>query len=84
MRKKVKSAEDLERLRNAIIESRKTRGLSITISSGTCGEARGSLEVVKAFKKEIQTHRLEDKIELKVTGCHGFCEVEPVVIIRRG
>ncbi len=53
----------------------------ITISSGTCGRARGSLEVVDAFQKQIKRDKLEDKVTLKVTGCHGFCEVEPNVVI---
>jgi len=48
----------------------------ISISSGTCGQARGSIKVVEAFKEETK-----GKVDIKVTGCHGFCEAEPNVII---
>ena len=51
----------------------------IAISSGTCGQARGSLKLIEAFREAV--NGFEDKIEIKVTGCHGFCEAEPNVII---
>jgi len=53
----------------------------ITVSSGTCGQARGSLKVVEAFKKALKETGLEEKVILRVTGCHGFCQAEPNVII---
>ncbi len=54
----------------------------IIISSGTCGQARGSLNVIKSFEEQIKKKNLKDTVSLKITGCHGFCEVEPDVIIR--
>lgn len=51
----------------------------ISISSGTCGQARGSLKLIEAFKEAVKG--LKDEIEIKITGCHGFCEAEPNVII---
>ena len=53
----------------------------VIISCGTCGQARGALKVVEAFKQEIAREGLEDRIKIRVTGCHGFCEVEPNLII---
>jgi NADH-quinone oxidoreductase subunit F len=53
----------------------------LTVSAGTCGQARGSLEVVKALRKTIKGKNLEDKVKIRVTGCHGFCEAEPNIII---
>lgn len=78
---KIENIEDLKR----IAEERKktfSRKHLISISSGTCGQARGSLKVVEAFKKAI--YGLEDKISIKVTGCHGFCSAEPNVIVYPG
>jgi NADH-quinone oxidoreductase subunit F len=54
----------------------------LTVSAGTCGQARGSLEVVDALKKVIQEKNLDEKVRIKVTGCHGFCEAEPNIIIQ--
>ena len=84
MRRKIKSIEDFDSLRRTIIESRNPTEFSITVSSGTCGEARDSLEVVQAFQEGIEARGLKDKGSLKVTGCHGFCQEEPVVIIKKG
>jgi NADH-quinone oxidoreductase subunit F len=38
--------------------------------------------VVEAFKQEIVNLHLEDKIALRASGCHGFCERGPLVVIR--
>lgn len=53
----------------------------LTVSSGTCGQARGSAKVIKALRRALQERRLENKVRVKVTGCHGFCEAEPNIII---
>jgi len=53
----------------------------LTVSSGTCGQARGSAKVINALHKALKERRLENKVKVKVTGCHGFCEAEPNIII---
>ncbi|MBM3254322.1 MAG: hypothetical protein FJZ16_08725, partial [Candidatus Omnitrophica bacterium] len=65
----VKRAEKEERLTTVIL------------SSGTCGQAGGSLNIAEAFKKELKNRRLAKKIRLRITGCHGFCEQEPLLVI---
>ena len=79
--KRIASPEQLEKIRKDVI-----KGIPqvpcITISSGTCGLARGSEAVVQAFKEEIKGRNLEDKVAIKMTGCHGFCQVEPNIIIQ--
>ncbi len=59
----------------------KSLGVKVVVSAGTCGRARGVLEVVAAFKNEIEKKKLAGKVDFKETGCHGFCEVEPLVVI---
>lgn len=75
---RIKTIQDLERIAKERRELLSKKPL-ISISSGTCGQARGSLKVVEAFRRAI--YGLEDMISLKVTGCHGFCSAEPNVII---
>ena len=53
----------------------------LTVSSGTCGQARGSAKVINALHRALREQKLEDKVRVKVTGCHGFCEAEPNIII---
>ena len=53
----------------------------IIVSSGTCGIAKGSLAVVDALQEALKKNNLDKKVDFRVTGCHGFCQVEPIVII---
>src|SRR5512139_138212 len=53
----------------------------LTVSSGTCGQARGSAKVISALNRALRERKLEDKVKVRVTGCHGFCEAEPNIII---
>jgi NADH-quinone oxidoreductase subunit F len=81
--KKIKTIKDLERSINSQIQARKSEKKPVlTVSAGTCGQARGSLEVIKSLKKAIKEQNLEDEVKIKVTGCHGFCEAEPNIIIQ--
>jgi NADH-quinone oxidoreductase subunit F len=54
----------------------------LIVSAGTCGQARGSMKVIDALEKAIQERKLEDRVAVKITGCHGFCEAEPNIIIQ--
>jgi NADH-quinone oxidoreductase subunit F len=80
--KKLRHLSELESLINQEKEKRqKDNRPLISISSGTCGRARGSDKLAEAFKKALRQQNLQDKVILKVTGCHGFCEAEPNVVI---
>ena len=77
---KLKSATDLKKLRQGI--QTKVKGKKIvSVTNGVDGRARGSQEVVQALVKEIEKQSLKDKVLVKSTGCHGFCEKEPIVVI---
>ncbi len=79
---KIQSITDLKQAIEIQIQKRKsTEKPILTISAGTCGRARGSLRVIKALKNAIKKQKLENDIKIKVTGCHGFCEAEPNIII---
>ncbi len=56
----------------------------LTVSAGTCGRARGSLKVIDSLNRSLKAEGLEDKVVVKITGCHGFCEAEPNIIIQPG
>ncbi|MCP2604827.1 NADH-quinone oxidoreductase subunit NuoF [Candidatus Aminicenantes bacterium AH-873-B07] len=79
--KKINNTSEFNDLKRKIEESKSNQKTTITISSGTCGLARGSNHIIKAFQEELKKQRIEDKVELKITGCHGFCEVEPNIVI---
>ncbi len=75
---KIRTAQELEKIAKERREKLFKKPL-ISISSGTCGQARGSLKIVEAFKRAI--YGLEDMVSIKVSGCHGFCSAEPNVIV---
>jgi len=77
--KKLKAAVELEQLRVSILS--KPRRSCISVCGGTGCHAYGCEDVAKAFKNEIKRQGLREQVELKVTGCHGFCEHGPLVVI---
>jgi len=78
---RIMNFEALEDIRHSMGEMEDSTKVQIVVSAGTCGIARGADEVADALRAEIRKQNIEDKIVLKETGCHGFCEVEPVVVI---
>ena len=54
---------------------------TVMICGGTGCTALGSAEVYTAFQHELKKRHLEEQISLKQTGCHGFCEKGPVLIV---
>ena len=81
MAKKIGSLADLEKLRQEILSRTDPDKRRVIVSGGTCGESRGSEKVCQAFIDEMKSQGVDGKIDLKYTGCHGFCEREPVVLI---
>ena len=81
MAKGIRSREELEKLRKKMLSSADPNRSRVIVSGGTCGESRGSQKVYQAFVEEMKSQRVAGKVDLKYTGCHGFCEREPVVLI---
>ena len=53
----------------------------LVISAGTCGQASGANDLIRVAKREILKHGLADRVRLRVTGCHGYCQAEPSVLV---
>jgi len=53
--------------------------ISLCAGSG-CG-AYGTAKVHQALVDELKKQKLDDKVEVKLTGCHGFCEKGPIMVI---
>lgn len=54
----------------------------LVISAGTCGLARGAEEIIRAAQDYQTRQGLTERFDIKITGCHGFCEAEPNVLVR--
>jgi len=51
----------------------------ILIGTATCGRAAGALDVVEAFKHELERRKVDAQI--RQVGCMGLCYAEPLVTI---
>ncbi len=78
---RISSPQALEQFRNEILSKRDPNQPCITVCTGTGCHASGCHQVVEAFKKVLQEHSGGPQISLRMTGCHGFCEKGPLVVI---
>lgn len=78
---KINSPSELEDLRRVILSKRDPDKPCITLCSGTACHASGSKKVAVAIEEELEKQNLKDDIEFRRTGCHGFCERGPIVVI---
>ncbi len=76
------SIKKLEEIRTEILKSRQKDKSTITICGGTGCHAYGCIKVAQGFKDEIKKQNLQDIAEVRTTGCHGFCERGPIVVIQ--
>jgi NADH-quinone oxidoreductase subunit F len=77
----IDSPDQLEELRRRIVAGRNFDTPCITVCAGTGCLASGSRDVVAAFDQEIEARGLEVELGFRSTGCHGFCEKGPIVVI---
>ncbi|MEW6198515.1 MAG: NADH-ubiquinone oxidoreductase-F iron-sulfur binding region domain-containing protein [Planctomycetota bacterium] len=78
---KLTSIEDFHALRARLQADQNRHIPTIVISAGTCGQASGANDLIRAAKRELLARGLTDRIHLRITGCHGFCEAEPSILI---
>ena len=81
MKGSLASQKDLVALREEILRGRDPNKLCVTICGGTGCRAWGGEEVRAAFIEEIRKQGLAGQADVVRTGCHGFCERGPVVVI---
>jgi NADP-reducing hydrogenase subunit HndC len=78
---KITSAAELETLRKEIASERDPDTPSIAVCAGAGCLGQGNDRVIRAFEEEIKRQALAEKVGLRATGCHGFCDRGPNVVI---
>jgi NADH-quinone oxidoreductase subunit F len=81
LEKRVESVAELEKLRQSIVDKKDPSRTCVSVCGGTACRAAGAEAVVDAFVDEIERRELQVQVEMKETGCHGFCERGPLVVI---
>jgi len=54
----------------------------VLVCGGTGCRAGGGLAVAEMFRAVLKSKGLNDKVQVRVTGCHGFCEQGPLVVLQ--
>jgi len=80
----MKSIGEFRNFRKLIIEEPADSKPCLVICAGTGGQASGSNDIIRIVKRQIIERNLHDKISLRITGCLGFCEMDPFVIVEPG
>jgi NADH:ubiquinone oxidoreductase subunit F (NADH-binding)/(2Fe-2S) ferredoxin/Pyruvate/2-oxoacid:ferredoxin oxidoreductase delta subunit len=75
------AAIGLDKKREEILATQDPNRVSIKVCGGTGCLALSSDEVAVAFEQELKAQGVDGKVELKTTGCPGFCEQGPLVTI---
>ncbi len=78
---RIKSQVELEAFRKEILAQRDPDKPCITLCSGSACHATGSGKVAAALEQEIESQGVATEVVFRRTGCHGFCEQGPIVVI---
>ena len=81
---KLSSILDLEQLQQMLFDDSNHEKPRLVVCAGTACRASGSDGIVRIAKKNIIQKDLLDKISLRVTGCQGFCEMDPFILVEPG
>jgi len=54
----------------------------LLVCAGTGCVSCGSFKIKEALEKEIKTRGLQDEVQVVATGCNGFCERGPIVLVQ--
>ncbi len=70
--KKLNSIEQFRALQKDCLSQRDPEIPTIVVPAGTCGRASGAETIIRTIEQEITDKGLSEKINLRITGCHGF------------
>jgi NADH-quinone oxidoreductase subunit F len=79
--KQLKSIEDFKASVLRMTTDRDDTIPTIVIPAGTCCQASGANDIIRVAKRELLSRKLADTVRLRITGCQGFCQMEPSVLV---
>ena len=78
----IRSPADLAALRKAVNDRRDPSKPCLAICAGTGCQAYGVNRVIEAFVEELENRGLAEEVDVLATGCPGFCERGPLVVVK--
>jgi NADH:ubiquinone oxidoreductase subunit F (NADH-binding)/(2Fe-2S) ferredoxin/NAD-dependent dihydropyrimidine dehydrogenase PreA subunit len=79
---RLKKPADLKKLKKEAIALRNSKKTWLAVCAGTGCRAYGAEPLADTFEEEIEKRGLGDTVGVRRTGCHGFCERGPLVVIQ--
>ncbi len=73
--------DDFKALHDRLRAQADPNATTIVIPAGTCGIASGAAELIREAQRAILANNLAGRVALRVTGCHGFCQMEPSILV---
>ncbi|MBM3188869.1 MAG: NADH-quinone oxidoreductase subunit F, partial [Chloroflexi bacterium] len=81
---KITSPEDLACLRQQVSEEQSKYTTTVIMCAGSGCQASGCLPVQRRLREELEQQGLSESVLVRTTGCHGFCEQGPLMVIEPG
>ena len=80
---RLKSVSDLDSYRSLLLSQVGRQDKCVRVCTTGC-RAHGALDVRDALLAVVKDRGLEERVEIRETGCHGFCAKAPVLAIDPG
>ncbi len=83
---RLQSVQDLARFRQDIYSEQTIRydRPTLVVCAGTGGQASGSNDIIRVIKRVLLERGIQDRLGLRITGCQGFCEMDPFILVQPG
>jgi NADH-quinone oxidoreductase subunit F len=80
----IRNLTELEAWQQHLLKERNAAKITIATCCGTGCVAKGAAEVYQALKREARRQEQDSELSIldKITGCHGFCELGPIVVVQ--
>jgi len=78
---RVNAIGELSTLQERLRAGRANGETILTVCGGTGCQASRSGAVIDAVRAELERQGLSDSVKLRITGCQGFCEQGPIMVI---
>ena len=74
------SIADLRKLRTRLVDDSGDAKPTIVVCAGTACQASESYRITRRVKQYLLMNDLVETIDLRITGCQGFCEMGPFIL----
>jgi len=77
---RLSSIDELKELRKVLFDTNDKNKPRIVVCAGTACQASGSNDIIRVSKRHIIEKGVVGQVSLRITGCHGFCEMGPFIL----